>query len=144
MQEIVGAGPNGGASWDVEREEEEMVHAPWAISGRVGLARVSAEGGEPTVVTTPDVEKGEYNHRYPQILPGGRAVLFTALSGFGWDESRVEAMRLDTGERRLLVRGRHAGRYVPGGHLLPHIAPEPYTPCGSNPDRMEVDGRARS
>ena len=92
-------------------------------------------------MTTPDVEKGEYNHRYPQILPGGRAVLFTALSGFGWDESRVEAMRLDTGERRLLVRGGHTGRYVPGGHLLYHRAGAIYS-VRFDPDRMEVDGES--
>jgi len=138
VQEIVDAGPNGGASWGVDGT---IVYAPSAISGRVGLARVSAEGGESTVVTTPDVAKGEYNHRYPQILPGGRAILFTAVSGFGWDESRVEAMRLDTGERRLLVRGGHTGRYVPGGHLLYHRAGAIYA-VPFDPDRLEVGGES--
>jgi eukaryotic-like serine/threonine-protein kinase len=138
VQAIVDAGPNGGASWDADGT---IVYAPSAISGTAGLARVSAEGGQPTVVTTPDVAKGEYSHRYPQILPGGRAVLFTALSGFGWDESRLEAIRLDTGERRLLVRGGHTGRYVPGGRLLYHRAGAIYA-VPLDPDRLEVDGES--
>jgi serine/threonine-protein kinase len=133
---VVGAGQNGGASWGADGT---IVYAPSTTSGTAGLARVSAEGGKPTVVTTPDVAKGEYSHRYPQILPGGRAVLFTALSGFGWDESRLEAMRLDTGERRLLVRGGHTGRYVPGGHLLYHRAGVIYV-VPLDPDRLEVGG----
>jgi serine/threonine protein kinase len=138
VQAIVDAGPNGGASWGADGT---IVYAPSAITGKAGLARVSDEGGEPTVVTTPDVAKGEYNHRYPQILPGGRAVLFTSLSGFGWDESRVEAVRLDTGERRLLVRGGHTGRYVPGGHLLYYRAGAIYA-VRFDPDRLEVYGES--
>ena len=137
VEEIVDAGPNGGASWGADGT---IVYAPSAISGTAGLVRVSAEGGKSTVLTTPDVAKGEYSHRYPQILPGGRAVLFTALSGFGWDESRLEAIRLDTGERRLLVRGGHTGRYVPGG-LLYHRAGAIYA-VPLDPDRLEVDGES--
>ena len=50
-------------------------------------------------------------------------------------------MRLDTGERRLLVRGGHTGRYVPGGHLLYHRAGAIYA-VRFDPDRMEVDGES--
>jgi eukaryotic-like serine/threonine-protein kinase len=128
------AGPSGGASWG---DGGTIVYAPAATTGSYGLWRVSADGGEPAKLTTPDTAKGEYSHRYPQILPGGKAVLFTAVSGFGWDESRVEALVLATGERRVLVRGGHTGRYMRGGHLL-------YYRAGSlldvpfDPDRLEV------
>jgi Tol biopolymer transport system component len=133
VQDIAAAGPNGGAIWGADGT---IVYAPSALSGTAGLARVSAEGGNPTIVTTPG--KGEYSHRYPQFLPGGRAVLFTALSGFGWDESRLEAVRLDTGERRLLVRGGHTGRYA-SGHLLYHRAGAIHA-VPFDPDRLELDG----
>ena len=43
-----------------------------------GLLRVSAAGGEPDVVTRV-VQGVELCHAYPQILPGGKAVLFTVL-----------------------------------------------------------------
>ncbi len=109
---ICDAGPSGGASWG---EDNTIVFAP---SGNSGLQRVSAAGGKPQILTTPDPSKGEYSHRYPQILPGGKAVLFTALIGLGWDESSVEILLLDTKQRRVVVRGGHTGRYVPSGHLV--------------------------
>jgi serine/threonine protein kinase/Tol biopolymer transport system component len=100
----------GGASWGTD---DTIV-----FSDGERLFRVSAAGGQPKILTTPDLTKGEYSHRYPQILPGGKDVLFTALNGFGWDESRIEVLRLDTGERRVLVRGGHTGRFLPSGPLV--------------------------
>ena len=38
--------------------------------------RVSSLGGEPRPLTT--LANGEISHRFPQVLPGGKAVLFTA------------------------------------------------------------------
>jgi serine/threonine protein kinase/dipeptidyl aminopeptidase/acylaminoacyl peptidase len=106
------AGLSGGASWGTD---DTIIFVP---SGNSGLWRVSAAGGKPEVLTTPDLAKGEYSHRYPQVLPGGKGVLFTAFKGFGWDESRVELLRLDTKERTVLVRGGQTGRYVPSGYLI--------------------------
>ena len=100
----------GGASWGTD---DTIV-----FSDGTRLFRVSAAGGQPKILSTPDLAKGEYSHRYPQILPGGKDVLFTALNGFGWDESRIEVLRLDTGERRVLIRGGHTGRFLPSGHLV--------------------------
>ncbi len=100
----------GGASWGTD---DTIV-----FSDGSRLFRVSAAGGQPKILTTPDLSKGEYSHRYPQILPGGKDVLFTALNGFGWDESRIEVLRLNTGERRVLIRGGHTGRFLPSGHLV--------------------------
>ena len=42
-----------------------------------GLQRISAVGGPLTVLTRPDRAQGEGDHFWPQMLPGGRAVLFT-------------------------------------------------------------------
>lgn len=105
-------GDGGGASWGAD---DTIVFAPALDSG---LWRMPAAGGQPQVLTTPDPAKGEYSHRYPQILPGGKGVVFTAFKGFGWDESRIELLRLDTKERRVLVLGGHTGRFVPSGHLI--------------------------
>ena len=101
-----------GASWG---EDGTIVYTPnpWA-----GLFRVSAEGGLPQKLTEPDPTT-ETSHRWPQLLPGGRAVVFTihALSG-RIDESRIAAISLDTGGRKVLVQGGTQGRYVPTGHLV--------------------------
>jgi len=71
------------------------------------------------IQTTPDREKGEISHRWPQLLPGGKAVLLTihALSG-RQDEGRIAILALDTGERRVVLHGGTYGRYVPTGHLV--------------------------
>jgi len=79
-----------------------------------GLARVSATGGEIASLTAP--EDGR-EHWYPQILPGGRAVLFTASDPVP-DSGDVMVLDLGTGESRTLVVGGVAGHYTPTGHLV--------------------------
>jgi serine/threonine-protein kinase len=43
-----------------------------------GLFRIPADGGAPSPLTQLDREHGEGTHRWPQTLPGGKVVLFTA------------------------------------------------------------------
>ena len=84
-----------------------------------GLFRVSAAGGTPKPLTIPDRKKGEFSHRWPEILPGGNEVLFTILTGFSnLDEERIGVLSLRTGERRVLFEGGTYARYVPSGHLV--------------------------
>jgi eukaryotic-like serine/threonine-protein kinase len=101
-----------GASWGADNN---IYFTPSGISG---LWKVSASGGTPTEVTRLDRSHGEVSHRWPQVLPGGKAVLFTVWTGPGFDEQRIEVQSLQTGERRVLVRGGTAGRYVASGHLV--------------------------
>ena len=53
----------------------------FATATSKGLMRVLAVGGEPEVLTTVDPEQGETDHYWPEVLPNGRGVLFTAWSG---------------------------------------------------------------
>jgi serine/threonine protein kinase/Tol biopolymer transport system component len=86
------------------------------LSGQSGLSRISSAGGPPTSVT--DLQNGEVTHRWPQILPGGKAVLFTAHSSFsGFDDATIEVISLADHRRKTLVRGGTFGRYSPSGHL---------------------------
>jgi serine/threonine protein kinase len=110
--EICTSGFSAGASWG---PDDTVVFSP---SSNSGLLRVSAAGGTPEVLTTLDSSKGEVSHRYPQILPGGKAVIFTITTGIGWDDQHVALLLLKTGERRILIRGGHTGRFVPTGHLV--------------------------
>jgi Tol biopolymer transport system component/predicted Ser/Thr protein kinase len=82
------------------------------------LWQVSAKGGTAESVTKLDRQKGEISHRWPQILPGGKAVLFTVWTGPGADEKQVQLQMLGSGERRVLVQGGHTGYYVGAGHLV--------------------------
>ena len=80
------------------------------------LWQVPAKGGTRQPFTTLNRERGEVSHRWPQVLPGGAAVLFTVWTGPGNDETHVHLQTLQ-GERRELVRGGHTGAYV-AGHLI--------------------------
>lgn len=101
-----------GAWWG---EDGTIVLAP---SPGSGLARVSASGGALQPVTTLDEAAGETSHRWPQILPGGKAVLFTAVSTPNVADAALEVVRLDSGERKVIQRGAFYGRYVASGHLV--------------------------
>jgi serine/threonine-protein kinase len=96
--------------------------ASWGLDGNIilggfttGLLRVSAAGGTPQVLTTTDAKKGEVNHRWPHVLPGGEAVLFTAGRGGSFDDARISVLSLKSGEQRVLVEGGSHARYVPTG-----------------------------
>ncbi len=80
-----------------------------------GLWRVSAGGGTPEQLTTPDPEKGEVSDLWPHILPDGKNVLLNL-----WTTHDTVVLSLETGERRMLLRGSKEGeaRYLPTGHLL--------------------------
>ncbi|MEE9263851.1 MAG: protein kinase [Vicinamibacteria bacterium] len=103
-----------GASWG---PDDTIIFAP---SPGSPLFRVPAAGGEPEPLTTLNEEKGEATHRWPQVLPGGKAVLFTShtQSAGGFDNATIEVLVLKTGERKVLRRGGSYGRYVPSGHVV--------------------------
>jgi len=82
-----------------------------------GLWRVPEGGGTPTPITTPDSTHGELGDWWPQVLPDGDHVLFTAYSS-PIARARIEVVSLKTGERKVLVEGGVNGKYVPPGYLL--------------------------
>jgi serine/threonine-protein kinase len=104
--------------------DSAMNGSSWGADGSIvytrasaGLWRVSASGGRPARLTALDTARREFSHWYPQILPGGRAVLFNNFST-PITRSRIEALELATGRRTVLVEGAIYPRYVSGGHLL--------------------------
>jgi Tol biopolymer transport system component len=97
-------------------DDGTIVFAP---QGRSGLSRVSADGGLPEVVTSLDPADAEITHRWPQALPGGRAVLYTAHSQVGdFEGASLVVQPLPSGPRRVVHRGGYHGRYLGSGHLV--------------------------
>ena len=99
-----------GADWG----DDGNIIASLRVSG--GLSQVPSTGGTPTPVT--DLQGEERTHRWPQVLPGGKAVLFTAEnSTIGFDDANVEVVTLADHRRKTLQRGGTYGRYLvaPGG-----------------------------
>lgn len=101
-----------GGTWG---EGETIVFA--AATGS-GLSRVDAAGGTPTRATTLDTKKGEFSHRWPEMLPDGETVLFTVGTLGSWDDAQIVAQSLTSGQRHLLIQGGTNPHYLPTGHLL--------------------------
>ena len=104
-----------GACWS---PDGSLVFSPLYSSG---LFRVPASGGTAVPLTTLIDPKIERSHRWPQVLPDGRTVIFTvglADSPGDYDGSNIDAQRLDTGERRTILKGARMARYTPSGYLV--------------------------
>ena len=83
-----------------------------------GIYRVSPNGGEPELLVA---EAPTESLGGPQMLPGGRAVLFSVAQGdaaIRWDSARIMAQHLGSTERIPLIDGGSEGRYVPTGHIV--------------------------
>jgi eukaryotic-like serine/threonine-protein kinase len=90
-----------------------------ATDQRGPLIMVPATGGATKPLTTLDAAKGEWGHRFPQFLPGGRTVIYEAHEGgFNAEDALVYAVSLDTGATTFLTRASDDVHYVPSGHLL--------------------------
>jgi serine/threonine-protein kinase len=105
-----------GASWG---DDGNIIAA---LDLRGVLSRVPSEGGTPVPVTK--LNPGEQTHRWPQVLPGSQAVLFTSAAALApsYDGANVEVVSLKTGERKTVERGGFFPRYLPTstgtGHLV--------------------------
>ena len=98
--------------------------ASWATNGTIvfatansgGLLQVPWVGGEPKPLTTVGPDREE-SHWWPEWLPGGDAVLFTAWTGTP-EGSRIAVLSLETGEVTDVVPGGSFPRYAPSGHIV--------------------------
>ncbi|MDA2924647.1 hypothetical protein MYX65_08335, partial [Acidobacteria bacterium AH-259-L09] len=105
-----------------------------------GLSRVSATGGTPQSITSVDREKGEIAHRWPEIVPGGQAVLFTIWMSDSV-KSRIGVLSLETGEWKTVLEGGSYSRYSPTGHLL-YVRAETLMAAPFDLSRLEVTGES--
>jgi serine/threonine-protein kinase len=106
-----GGGTNRSGSWG---DDGNII---LTLTANGGLSRISPVGGTPAPVT--ELTQGENSHRWPQVLPGSKSVLFTAMQvSIGADGANIESMTLADHRRKTLVRGGTFGRYLPSGHLV--------------------------
>jgi serine/threonine-protein kinase len=122
-----------GASWG---EDGKILLAP---NNAGGLFRVPASGGALETASEPVAAKKEDGHRWPRLLPGGKAALFSVQPQSGRESQRtVEAMNLATGQRKTLVQGGSYPVYA-GGFLFfgrsGQVLAAPF-----DPDRLELTG----
>ena len=89
-----------------------------------------------------ELAPGELTHRWPQIVPGGKAVLFTSSTRpGGFDGANIEVISLHDHRRKTLRRGGTFGRYLPATNGAGHLV---YIDRGNlfavpfDPDTLEV------
>src|SRR5580700_8406638 len=102
-----------GGSWG---EDGTIVFAP---NTRVALSKVSSAGGTSQPLTTFDKQAGEVTQRWPQVLPGGKAVLFTSSThGYNYDDAEIVVYSMTSGQRKTLLRGGFYARFLASGYLV--------------------------
>ncbi len=102
-----------GGAWG---PDDTIVFLP-APGASISLQRVSASGGTPEPLIP--VREGEVSQRWPEILPNGKALVYTTTRSAGsYDDGMIVAQPLPKGERKTLVRGGYFGRYLSTGHLV--------------------------
>jgi len=116
-----------GASWN---SHGMIAFAPTASNY---LLQVPDSGGASQPLT--QLQKGESSNEWPEFLPGGKAMLFTAG---GWG---VVGQSIGTGVGRNVIQGGTQPRYALSGHLLyaqgANLMAVPF-----DPQRLEVTGTA--
>ena len=123
-----------GGTWS---DDDTIVFSP-SVSLATRLLRVPSTGGTPALLTA---EGDTPQARWPQILPGGRAVLFTSSRTVAdFSDAELVVQPLSGGAPKIVRRGGFYGRYVPSGHLL-------YVHAGTlwaipfDLDRLETSGQ---
>ena len=104
------------------------------------LVSMPATGGPMRPVTT--LAAGERTHRWPQVLAGGKSVLFTVgtqASPDGYDRGNIDAVIVATGERRVVLQGAAMARYCGDGRLLYSKAAGLYS-IAFDPERLTIAG----
>jgi eukaryotic-like serine/threonine-protein kinase len=94
-----------------------------------GIWRVSSDGGKSEHLLKVEADQIAQS---PQLLPGGRAILFTLARRDDWDTAQIVVQSLDTGRRHVVLDRGADARYVPTGLLVyalgeSRVAQEPFS-----------------
>jgi len=123
----------------------DFLGASWGSQGMIafatrtvgGLQQVSDAGGTPQPLTHFVI--GEGAHEAPDLLGGGKAVLFEILKPGA--PTKIVAQSLTTGERHDLIQSGGQGLYAPSGHLIyaqgANLMAAPF-----DPQRLAINGAA--
>jgi len=125
-------------------ETPDLLGASWGSDGQIvaslggsQLMGVPSEGGASRVLV--DLAKDSEAPRWPQIVNGGREVIFTAVGSSGSNQANIEALSLDSGKRTVLVNGGTFGRVV-GDAFLTYVNQGTLFAVPFNTRKMAVSG----
>jgi Tol biopolymer transport system component len=115
VADVVNVNAYRGATWT---ESGWIVFTP-AYSA--GLSKVRETGGRVEPLTTIEAASAERTHRWPTALPGSPWIVFSvgaANSPNSYDDARIEAVHLESGERKTIYEGAWMARFAPPDTLL--------------------------
>ena len=106
------------------------------VSGiRLGLLRIPANSGPPVPLT--ELAGNELIHAGPEVLPGGKSILF--IAGGPTDVTTIEAIPVGGGRRKLILPNGIVPRYIPTGHLL-YLLKNTLFAIRFNPQTLQTTG----
>jgi serine/threonine protein kinase len=112
----------GGAAVPLGEMDDVSTGSSWGEDGNIttavllkGLLRTPSGGG--AAVSFAELADGAFTFVAPQILPGGKAILYTAYTGGrnDPDRARVEVLSLGDHSRKIAVQGGTSARYLATG-----------------------------
>jgi eukaryotic-like serine/threonine-protein kinase len=136
----------GGPPIGIGRVGREILGAAWApddsiiyatIEAGSGLWRLPATATAPIQLTRPDAARGEVSHGWPEILPGGRGVVYSIRTSAGY---RIGALDLASGEQKVILQAGTAPRFLPPNHLVYGLDDALFA-VAFDPVRLEVVGQ---
>ena len=115
---------NGGGALTLA-DAVEPGGASWSSQGTIffgaastsPLKQVPDTGGVPQPLTS--IQRGEGGHRWPDVMPGGKAVLFVAgASAITSNNQQLAIQLVGTGKQHYLIQGGTTPQYASSGHLI--------------------------
>ena len=112
----------GGAAVPLGETDDASTGSGWGEDGNIttavllkGLFRTPSSGG--AAVRLAELANGQFTFVAPQILPGGRAILYSANTGprNDPDRARIEVLSLGDHSRKMVVQGGTSARYLATG-----------------------------
>jgi serine/threonine-protein kinase len=111
---------------------------------RGALSRIPPNGGTPSPVT--ELRGGDRSHRWPHVLPGSQAVLFTVYTSESPEDADIEVVSLKTHEQKTLLHGGVMGKYIPasnGSGYLIYLHQNTLYAAPFNLGKLSLAGTAR-
>ena len=102
------------------------------------IARIPSNGGTPTPLMELDNE--ELSNRWPQLLPGSKAVIYSSFTANG---SNIAVISLPDRKKKTLIPGGFFGRYIAtsnGAAYLVYLNRGTLYAAAFDPDHLEVRG----
>ncbi len=132
----------GGGAWGSDGYIYFVAAASEGQGVPAGLSRIPATGGPIEVVTRIDTATAGAGHTFPDILPGGRGVVFTLQDRlYDVETSQIAVVDLETHEHRVLLPGTYA-RWSPTGHLIVVRRDGSVVAAPFDPDKLALTGPA--